>query len=151
MAGLEETLGSILSNEEAMGQIMSLAQSLGAGAASDTAAKSDAIPHTEAEGATLEGSVIRDTPPNASAPGFDLGMLSELTGSLDPSMMQFAFRMLSEFQNTNRQDEAAVLEALRPFLKEKRQKNIDTAIRLAKLSGVLRVALRSMKGGEDRV
>ena len=44
---------------------------------------------------------------------------------------------------------AALLQALRPFLREQRRSRLDRAVQLARLSHVIRVALRELgKEGE---
>lgn len=114
-----------------MSQIMALAQSLG---------KSDPKEREEASPAPPS-----DPPPAPEAePGEDL------LGGIDPQMLDLGMRLLGEYQ---RQDEkgAALIQALRPFLREERQAKLDKAVRIAKLSRVARVALRSLGGGEGHV
>ena len=74
----------------------------------------------------------------------------DLLGGIDPQMLDLGMRLLGEYQ---RQDEkgAALIQALRPFLREERQAKLDKAVRIAKLSRVARVALRSLGGGEGHV
>lgn len=137
MAELENTLNSLLSNPEVMGQIMSFAKTL-----SGDAQQSDAPPP---QSETNESEAKPDFP--------DLGkLISGLSGEIDPDM----FKMLGKImQNTGKsgQDDKnmALLAALRPFLKEKRQAKIDQAIQIAKLSRLARIAIQSMKGGDGIV
>ncbi len=131
MGELEEKLNAILGDSQAMSQIMALAQSLG---------KSDPKEREEASPAPPS-----DPPPAPEAePGEDL------LGGIDPQMLDLGMRLLGEYQ---RQDEkgAALIQALRPFLREERQAKLDKAMRIAKLSRVARVALRSLGGGEGHV
>ncbi len=131
MGELEEKLNAILGDSQAMSQIMALAQSLG---------KSDPKEREEASPAPPS-----DPPPAPEAePGEDL------LGGIDPQMLDLGMRLLGEYQ---RQDEkgAALIQALRPFLREERQAKLDKAVRIAKLSRVARVALRSLGGGEGHV
>ena len=131
MGELEEKLNAILGDSQAMSQIMALAQSLG---------KSDQREEKEPSPAPPS-----DLPPDPEEePGEDL------LGGLDPQMLDLGMRLLGEYQ---RQDEkgAALIQALRPFLREERQAKLDKAVRIAKLSRVARVALRSLGGGEGHV
>lgn len=131
MGELEEKLNAILGDSQAMSQIMALAQSLG---------KSDQREEKEPSPAPPS-----DPPPDPEEePGEDL------LGGLDPQMLDLGMRLLGEYQ---RQDEkgAALIQALRPFLREERQAKLDKAVRIAKLSRVARVALRSLGGGEGHV
>lgn len=125
MSGLEEKLNAILGNREAMGQIMAIAQSLGG--------QEEGQP----SGPEEDGYV----PVAAQEQPADL---SALLGSIDPNMMQMGMRLLQEY---NRADDrnTALLEALRPFVKEERFAKVDRAIRIARLSRVIRVLLDTVK------
>ena len=75
--------------------------------------------------------------------------LSQLMGSLDPKMMQLGMRLLQEYQQDDGQN-TALLQALRPYLREERRSRLDKAVQIAKMSRLLRVALGSLGGkGED--
>lgn len=131
MGELEEKLNAILGDSQAMSQIMALAQSLG---------KSD----------PKEGEDVSSTPPSDPPPAPEAEPGEDLLGGIDPQMLDLGMRLLGEYQ---RQDEkgAALIQALRPFLREERQAKLDKAVRIAKLSRVARVALRSLGGGEGHV
>lgn len=131
MGELEEKLNAILGDSQAMGQIMALAQSLG---------KSD----------PKEGEEASPAPPSDPPPAPEAEPGEDLLGGIDPQMLDLGMRLLGEYQ---RQDEkgAALIQALRPFLREERQAKLDKAVRIAKLSRVARVALRSLGGGEGHV
>ena len=45
--------------------------------------------------------------------------------------------------------ETALLEAMRPWLSEKRQHKMDRAMQLAKMARIARIALGQMGGGDD--
>lgn len=130
MSEFEDKLGAILSNPDAMGQIMSLAQSLGGG-------QGDRQPDSSPEG---------DAPPPSSGGG---DLLSSL-GNLDPRILQAGMKLFSEY-NTGDNRNAALLAALRPFVKESRYAKVDRAVQVAKLSRIIRVALEFFKkeGGSD--
>lgn len=138
MAEFEEKLNALLSDQQAMGQIMSLAKTLGGSQDSDSTSSNDAEP-TAGESP--------DMTQNLS------DLLSNISGGLDPSMIQMLGKVMQEY-NTGGQKEdqnLALLSALRPFLKEKRSTKIDQAVQLAKFSRVARVAFQTLRGGENPV
>ena len=127
MGEIEEKLNSILGDQQAMGQIMALAQSLGKQSSSDQEEKDTAPEPAE------------DAPPD----------LSQLMGNLDPKMVQLGMRLMREYQQDDGQN-TALLQALRPYLREERRGRLDKAVQIAKMSRLLRVALGSLGGkGED--
>lgn len=127
MGEFEEKLNSILGDQQAMGQIMALAQSLGKQSSSAQEEKDTAPEPAE------------DAPPD----------LSQLMGNLDPKMVQLGMRLMREYQQDDGQN-TALLQALRPYLREERRGRLDKAVQIAKMSRLLRVALGSLGGkGED--
>ena len=143
MSELEDKLSAILGNPQAMSQIMSLAQSLG-GSSAGSSGQSDPPPQPE------PSSVPSAAPaPPAQSPDLSalLGGLTG-TGSLDPRLMQLALRVMNEYQSGD-DSRTALLQSLRPFVKEKRYAKIDKAIQIAKLSHMIRVALDVFKGGDS--
>ena len=106
---------------------MALAQSLGKQSSSDQEEKDTAPEPAE------------DAPPD----------LSQLMGNLDPKMVQLGMRLMREYQQDDGQN-TALLQALRPYLREERRGRLDKAVQIAKMSRLLRVALGSLGGkGED--
>ena len=67
-------------------------------------------------------------------------LLSAL-GQLDPRWVNLGVRLLGEYSRTD-DKKAALLEALKPFLKPERRARVDQAARLARLSRVAGAALR---------
>lgn len=64
--------------------------------------------------------------------------------------MAAAMRALEAYRDPhNRQ--AALLGALKPFLKPQRQAKVEKAVQIAKLSKMVRSALEGWKGGEGGV
>lgn len=122
MAQWEEKLSSILNDPQAMSRIMSIAQSLDGG-------KSDPAPTPEPEG-----------PPQPDQGGLDL----------DPRLMAAGMQALAAWQGPD-DSRTALLQALRPFLRAERHAKLDKAVRITKLSKVVRAALDSCKGGEGDV
>ena len=170
MADLEDKLNAILGNPEAMGQIMSIARSLsdtGDTAASDgqndgqddRAAKSPShtdsdedaggqTPNSEAVAALLAGLTGQPQAEDQSAGGDN--PLSAL-GNLDPKLIQIGLQLFSAYSAEDDR-RTALLNALKPFLKEERQAKLEKAIQIAKLSRVIRVAFQVFKkegGGAD--
>jgi len=149
---LEDKLSAILGNPQAMGQIMSLAQSLGGGAASaggesqgeqPTAApeaSGSAAPSPAGQGSGQQG-------PDLSALLGSLTGGGDGSGGLDPRLLTLASRVMQEY-NAEDDGRTALLNALRPYVKEKRYAKLDKAIQIAKLSRLIRVALDVFKGGD---
>lgn len=122
MSEFEDKLQAILGNPDAMGQIMSIAQSI-----TGSSGIEDGFAPIEEE----------------EAPSQQLSPLSML-GELDPRLLQLGMHLLSEYRADNDQ-KTALLNALRPFLKEKRSVKVDKAIQAAKLARVIRIALDSFR------
>ena len=145
MSELEDKLNTILGDPQAMGQIMALAQSLGSGKDQQP----EAPPPQDR----------RDEPPppsgQAAAPPDLSALLGSLTGEggggLDPRLLTLGARIMSEY-NADDGGRTALLQALRPFVKERRYAKLDRAIQIAKLSRPIRVALEVLRGGgQDHV
>ena len=129
MAEFEEKLNSILGDQNAMSQIMALAQSLSGAGGPPAAEKPDPEPAA------------------ASPADMSLGL-----NQVDPRLLQLGGRILKEYQR-GEDTNTALLLALKPFLRQERYAKVDQAIQLARLARVVRVALESMgqTGGEERV
>lgn len=128
MGEFDEKLNAILGNQEAMGQIMALARSLSGG---------EEAPVQEMQ-QVVEADVRQEEPPD----------LMGLLGELDPGMIQLGMKLLREFQQPNDRN-AALLQALRPFLREERRARLDRAMQIARMTRLIRTALGAMgeKGG----
>ena len=132
MAQWEEQLNQILGDPQAMKQITALAQSL--------SGKQEENSDPSAEPGT-------ETPlseePSAPSP---LSALSDL----DPKLLQMGMGLLSEYSAQDDQ-KTALLTALKPFLKPSRQEKMDQAVRIARLTRVIRTALQMFRdrGEED--
>ena len=134
MADLEETLNSLLSDPNAMGQIMDLAGKLGLGGGGET--EPEAEPEPE---------------PGQDAPPPDQDAFSALGPLLsDPSQLLKMGKLLEVLQSGSQLsgEATALLTALRPFLRADRQRKLDRAMRLAGLSQAARQAYRLWKEGE---
>ena len=117
MAEFDEKLNSILSNPDAMSQIMQLAQSLSGGQEQPSAPPSPPPPPTPA--------------PRQSAPAQD--MLSSLAGGLDPKLLTRLLPLIQELGGQQDSNARALLYALRPYLREDRQEQVERALQLARL------------------
>ena len=134
MAELEEKLNAILGDPNAMGQIMALARSLGGGGGTG---EPNSPPPEPGE---------TPPPPPASQP--EVPDLSALLGQVDPRLMQMGRSLLKNCKERDDRN-AALLAALRPFLRKERYARLDRAIQIARLSRVLRVAFQSLSGKEE--
>ena len=133
MSELEDKLNSLLSNQDAMAQVMQLAQSLsqsGAGAADSGSAASPPPPQS--------GAAAGNAMPSAG----DLNaMLSQLTGGLDPALLSRLLPVLSQMNRNESSETSALLYALQPFLRDKRRDKVARAAPLAKLIHLAKVFL----------
>ena len=123
VAEFDEKLNNILSNPDAMAQIMQLAQSLSGG----QTAEAPPPPQQPAPPPPPP----RQSPPSAPPGGADL--LSSLTGGLDPKMISKLVPLLQELGGQQDSNAKALLYALRPYLKPDRQEKVERALQLARL------------------
>ncbi len=135
MAGFEEQLNSILGNQEAMSQIMALARSL-SGEQPQTNPEGSA-PECETEGGATYIPTMETASPD----------LSNLLGQLDPKMLQAGMDILRQVQSVEDRN-TALLNALRPFLREERRARLDRAIQIARMTKLIRVAVGAFGGKE---
>lgn len=73
-----------------------------------------------------------------------------MLGDLDPRLIQAALTLFAEYSASDDR-KAALLNALRPFLKETRRAKVDQAVKIARLARVIRVAFQLFKGGGEEV
>lgn len=125
MSELEDKLNAILSNPEAMSQVMGLAQSLsGSGAFA-------APPKNEDE---------QQRPPSSnSSPG-----IGDLFSQIDPKMIERLLPLLGELGRGENDERMQLLYALRPFLKPERREKVERAVKAAKLIHIGKKFLTSM-------
>lgn len=136
MAEFDEKLNAILSDPQAMRQIMSIAQALGGS--------------EEGKAGDQNASSVQPDKPSGGAQKADVSSILSPLEDLDPKLVQAALRLFSEYYSTDSR-KTALLAALLPFLKEERYAKVDKAVQITKLSRVVRVAFQLLKGGEDRV
>ena len=110
MSEFEDKLNTILSDPDMMGQIMGLARTLGGGKQTDPQ-PAEELPVQEA--------------PAASETVSPLSLFS----SIDPKFLDMAVRMMNAYQSGDDR-RAALLTALRPFVRKERYAKLDQAIRI---------------------
>ena len=132
MAEFDEKLNSILSNPDAMAQIMQLAQSLSGdsqGTASPQPPPASAPPQQPASAPPVQPFSRPPAPPPQG--GADL--LSSLTGGMDPTLLMKLMPLVQELGSQNDSNTRQLLYALRPYLKPERQEKVERALQLARL------------------
>lgn len=129
MAELEEKLNAILGNQEAMGQIMALARSLSGGQQSQT----DESPE--------EGEPMQAVPAAESASD-----LTSFLDQLDPDMIRKGLSIVRQVREGEDRN-AALLNALRPFVREERRGRLDRALEIARMTRMIRAMLGAMGKG----
>ena len=131
----EEKLNAILSNPDAMSQVMNLAQSLNLGGESPPPPQEDSPPPGG---------------PAPGGPGPDLSGLGSLLGQIDPETIQKFLPLVGELANDGGNDERMqLLYALRPFLKPERRDKVERAAKTAKMIHIGKKLLSTM--GESHV
>ena len=129
MAEFDEKLNSILSNPDAMSQIMQLAQSLGGGGTSGSPPQQGQPPPAwgspQQQGPQQQGPQQQDSPP--------LGALSSLAGGLDPGLIARLLPLIQELGGQRDSNARNLLYALRPYLRSDRQEKVERALQLARL------------------
>ncbi|MBQ8390819.1 MAG: hypothetical protein IJX52_07580 [Oscillibacter sp.] len=123
MAEFDDKLNSILSDPNAMAQIMQLAQSFGGGG--DTTASAPPPPVQKTESAFNP-----------------LGAL----GGMDPGLLIKLLPLVQELGGSQDSNARRLLYALSPYLKPERQAKVDRALQLARLFHVGRQFLTKWEG-----
>lgn len=127
MDNFDEKLNAVLSSPEAMDKIMGMARSMGGGGGGE-----DAAPKPSGEPA---------------APAADL--LGSLFGDngFDPKLMGKALQLFNAYSRNDPQ-KAALMQAVKPYLRPARRERVDQAMQTLKLANVAKEALDSdMLGG----
>lgn len=150
MSDFEDKLNSILSNSEAMGQIMQLARSLGGEKKENSDSGTPSSPPPASDRVAPSSEAPSFETPSSEPPVSDSDPFSAL-GKLDPRLLSLALKILKAYQS-NDDDRAALLTALRPFVRPERYARLDQAIQISKLTRVIHIALdsfRNKEGGSD--
>lgn len=129
MSEFEDKLGAILSDRNAMDQIMALARSFSEPKLEETADRHEEDNfHPE----QVEGT-------------------AQLLSGMDPALVQVGIQLLQEYNRPNERS-TALLAALMPYVRPERRESLQRAARVARLSRVARMLLdmrRDRGGGED--
>lgn len=131
MAEFDDKLNSILSNPDAMSQIMQLAQSLGGDGGGQSAAPPPQGPPGPQQAPAWGPPPPQQTPPSGG--GGDL--LSSLMGGggLDPGLLSRLLPLIQELGGQRDSNARNLLYALRPYLRSDRQEKVERALQLARL------------------
>ena len=121
MAEFDDKLNSLLSDPNAMAQIMQLAQSLSGGQEPQAPPSPPPPPPP------------RQSPPPAPPPPVGGDLLSSLTGGLDPKLLSRLLPLVQELGGQQDSNARQLLYALRPYLKPERQEKVERALQLARL------------------
>lgn len=138
MSEFEDKLNAILSNPDAMAQVMNLAQSLGGSIPGGTTAQES--PPAQKTSDPVQGS---------TNPLGDLSRVGDLLSGVDPALIGKLLPLLGELTQNSSDERLQLLYALRPFLKPERQDKVERAIKAAKLIHLGKKFLTTM--GEPNV
>ena len=129
MAEFDDKLNSILSNPDAMSQIMQLAQSLGGDGGQPAAPPPPPGPQPGSGWSPPQPSA----PPPPAGGGGDL--LSSLMGGggVDPGLLSRLLPLIQELGGQRDSNARNLLYALRPYLRSDRQEKVERALQLARL------------------
>lgn len=156
MADLQEQLQAILGDPQAMGQITAIAKALTGGgtaaapspppASSPPPQDVDYVPVGDSHGFPEGGP---GTPMGEETPMPDLASLLGGSMDIDPKLIQLALRVYTEYAAQDN-EKAALLAALKPFLRQERLEKMEKAEKVARLSRLVRLAFQLLKeeGGE---
>lgn len=140
MSEWEEKLNTLLSDPDAMAQVMNMAQNLSQQMGQSGGSAPPPPPAGDAAGPA----------PSAPPPGDPMGDLSSLLGGIDPGMIAKLLPVLSQLNRPESGETAAFLRALRPFLKPERQDKVERAAQLARFIHLGKTLLLS-EGGPRNV
>ncbi len=131
MDNFEETIGSILSNPEAMSKIEELSKSLGL---TQNTSNTNSHENSGIDMSMLKGLLGGNAPKKES----ENPLSSLLSGDFSPSLLSTVTKFLPLLQGLNREDESTVLlNALRPFLSQEKCKRLDEAGKMLRIMRIL--------------
>ena len=130
MAEFDDKLNSLLSNPDAMAQIMQLAQSL-----SGDQQQPPPVPPSPPAGESSPAS-------NSVTDDF----FSSFSAGLDPSLLIRLMPLLQELGGGKDSNARQLLYALRPYLKKDRQEKVERALQLARLFRIGKKFLAEWEG-----
>ena len=118
----EEKLNALLSDPEALAQVVGMAQTL-----------------SQQFGSGAPPSAAQSEP---SGGGNPLGML----GNIDPALLTRLIPVLQQMNRSESSEASAFLYALRPFLKPSRRDKVDRACQLARIIHLAKTFLTTQEG-----
>lgn len=128
----EEKLNTLLSDPDAMSQVVNMAQALSAQMGGNAPqGEGNAAPPT--------------TPQNASPPP-DAGNPFSQLGSIDPELLQRLIPVIKQMNRSESSETSAFLYALRPFLRPSRRDKVDRAVQLARMIHLAKTFFNSQEG-----
>ena len=134
MSEWEEKLNTLLSDPDAMAQVMNMAQNL-----SQQMGQIDFSPNAIDMRnfpfdlwRKVNRNVLNLLNQDLFLPGDPMGDLSSLLGGIDPGMIAKLLPVLSQLNRPESGETAAFLRALRPFLQPERQDKVERAAQLAR-------------------
>lgn len=133
MAEFDDKLNSLLSNPDAMAQIMQMAQSLSGGGQEQAAPPSPPQPQQQPQQTAPSFSWGGQGQQTGPQPPQGADLLSSLTGGMDPKLMLKLLPLIQELGGQQDSNARQLLYALRPYLKPERQDKIERALQLARL------------------
>ena len=137
MSEWEDKLNTLLSDPNAMAQVMQMAQSL---------SQQMGTPEGDAPPPQGSASAPPQAPPPQTPQGGPPADLSSLLGGIDPAMLQKLLPVLGQMNRPASSETAALLHALRPFLNPERRDKVERAAQLARLIHLAKTFLLSQEG-----
>lgn len=128
MGELEDKLNNILSSPEEMEKIMGLARSLSG---------------------SLGSQDKGEKPATAKVP--DISDAASALGDIDPKMFQMMSRLLGEYGAAGNSEKTAILNTLKPYLKEDRRSKVDEAVKIARMAKLAKIAFSEFTGGDSNL
>ena len=126
----EEKLNTLLSNPDAMSQVVNMAQALSA----------------QMGGSAPQGEGNAAPPPQNASPPPDAGNPFSQLGSIDPELLQRLIPVIKQMNRPESSETSAFLYALRPFLKPSRRDKVDRAVQLARMIHLAKTFFNSQEG-----
>lgn len=126
----EEKLNTLLSDPDAMSQVVNMAQALSA----------------QMGGNAPQGEGNAAPPPQNASPPPDAGNPFSQLGSIDPELLQRLIPVIKQMNRPESSETSAFLYALRPFLKPSRRDKVDRAVQLARMIHLAKTFFNSQEG-----